>query len=176
MCTAARPGWRVLVVNNTWELLPTADVLYASDQSWWELHLRNVTSQFQGECWTASRLIAHRTGIHFIKVRDTPGLSVEPGTVSSGANSGYQAVGLAVLFGAREILLVGYDMQHTYGMKHWHGNHPAPLAQEVPVEGWRRRFGPLATDLQAAGVRVINCTRETALDCFPRGDLAQCLC
>lgn len=175
LCVAARPDWHVLVVNTTWERVPTADVLYAVDQSWWDLYLPSVRARFQGECWTGSRLVAHQAGIHFIKVRGTPGLSKEPGTVSSGGNSGYQAIGLAVHFGARELVLVGYDMQRTYGMKHWHGDHPPPLAQEIPVEGWRRSFDSLAVDLTAAGVRVTNCTRETALECFPRGELQQCL-
>jgi len=175
LCAAARPGWRVLVTNNTWERLPDADVLYAGDQSWWEMHVKSVADRFTGECWAGSRLIAHRTGINYIKVRGTPGLSKEPGTVSSGSNSGYQAMGLAVRFGAREIVLVGYDMQLTYGMKHWHGDHPAPLSQDVPVEHWRRCFDSLAADLVVANIRVTNCTGESALECFPRGDLATCL-
>jgi len=84
-------------------------------------------------------------------------------------------MGLAVKFGAREIVLVGYDMQLTYGMKHWHGDHPAPLSQDVPVEHWRRCFDSLAADLVVASIRVTNCTGESALECFPRGDLATCL-
>lgn len=175
MCAAARPAWKVLVVNNTWQLMPDADILYAGDQSWWEQHQPSVMERFKGECWTSSRLIAHRTGINMIKVRNTEGLSKELGTVSSGSNSGYQVMGLAVKFGAQEIVLVGYDMQLTHGMTHWHGDHPAPLSQSVPVDHWRKRFKPFAADLADANVRVTNCTVESALTCFPRGDLATCL-
>ena len=31
-------GWRVIVVNDAYRLLPRADILYACDARWWELH------------------------------------------------------------------------------------------------------------------------------------------
>lgn len=92
-------------------------------------------------------------------------------TIHHGANSGYQAIGLAWHLGAERIVLIGYDMQRTGGKSHWHGDHPRGLSNAIGVRGWARHFDPLARDLQAGGVDVINCTIETAIDCFPRADL-----
>lgn len=168
-------GWHVIVVNTTWQLLPNADVLYAGDTSWWDLHLPAVQKNFAGECWTQSRRIAHRDHLHHVKCSDEPGLTTKPGVVFSGSNSGYQAVNLAYLFGASEILLVGYDMQRTYGISHWHGDHPSPLNPDMPIESWVKKFGQLAHDLIAKEVAIVNCSIETALTCFPRQDLESCL-
>jgi hypothetical protein len=69
-------------------------------------------------------------------------------------------------------------MQHTGGMRHWHADYPAGLKMDnaSPVASWRLRFAALARDLTREGVEVINATRSTALDCFPRMDLEQALC
>lgn len=73
--------------------------------------------------------------------------------------------------GAERIILIGFDMQQTAGRSHWHGNHPSGLGNAEGVAGWRKNFPALAADLAARGVETINCTIETALDCFPRADL-----
>lgn len=175
LIAAARPAWRVFVVNTTWERLPDADVLYASDQSWWETHLPAVRARFRGECWTQSRFIAHRDHLHHVRCVGKPGLSRSPGLVHSGHNSGYQAINLAYLLGARHILLAGYDMQRTRGMSHWHGDHPGILNRGLNTSLWLENFALLAPELVQAGVTVVNCTIETALNSFPTGDLASCL-
>lgn len=168
-------GWHVIVVNNTWQMIPSAEALYASDGPWWDMHLSQVRREYRGECWTRSRYHAHRDHLHFVQCEDRPGLTSKPGFVFSGSNSGYQAVNLAYLFGAREILLVGYDMQRTYGMSHWHGDHPSGLSQQLPVDTWVTKFETLAKDANERGVRVVNCSIETALTCFPREELSACL-
>lgn len=175
MVAAARPGWRVLVVNNTWERMPDADILYASDQSWWDVHLPAVRARFTGESWTASRLIAHRDHLHHVRCVGNEGLSRAPGVVHSGHNSGYQVLNLAVLMGAQHVLLAGYDMQRTNGMSHWHGDHVGVLNRGLNTSLWVKSFETLPPALEQAGVHVVNCSIDTALTCFPRGDLQTCL-
>jgi hypothetical protein len=179
-------GWKVIAINNTWQRVPMADVLYACDQQWWKRYHMDVAAKFRGECWTGDRWAAHKYGLCHVQLYDKPGLCLEHGTIYSGANSGYQAVNLAYHFGAREILLVGYDMQMTYGMSHWHGDHPQGLIP-MPAVGysgsgcdpefpqWVDRFEVMADDLHSANVAVTNCSIETALPWFPRAELSKCL-
>ncbi len=185
-CTS---DWKVIAVNNTWQRVPMADVLYACDQQWWKMYYLDVAARFKGESWTGDRWAAHKYGLCHVQLYDKPGLSVEHGVIHSGANSGYQAINLAYHFGAREILLVGYDMQMTYGMSHWHGDHDSNLPPMPNVNGgrtplvssyaefpmWVARFEDLAKDLHDTGVKVTNCSIETALPWFRRGELAECL-
>lgn len=107
-----------------------------------------------------------------------PGLSLDPLRIHFGNNSGYQALNLAVLLGAKRILLTGYDMQcGKDGKKHWHGDHPVGFNNPSvgTLKTWCRNFETTLPDLKEAGVEVINCSRETALTCFPRQLLEETL-
>lgn len=107
------------------------------------------------------------------------GLSKEPHTLHCGKNSGFQAIGLAYLFGARVITLVGYDMANTDGRTHWHGDYPKGTKLGNPTglrfQVWRTEMQPLANDLKKAGVAVTNASRRTALRCFPQSTLEEAL-
>jgi hypothetical protein len=166
----------VIVVNNSWQCLPNADVLYAADGPWWDVHHAAVEAGFGGERWTAHADAAKRYGLCHIRVDQAiAGLSRVPGVLAWGQNGGYQAIGLAYKFGARKIILCGFDMAvWPDGRKHWHGDHTAGLANGDP-SGWVRNFDQLGRDLDADGVQVANCSARTALTCFRRADLAETL-
>jgi hypothetical protein len=93
-----------------------------------------------------------------------------PGIIRTGGNSGYQAVNLAWLFGASRIVLLGFDMGATGGRLHWHKDHGGKLHNPVPAKfkNWLRAFNLMAS---SCSVPIINCSRQTALTCFPRMDL-----
>lgn len=99
---------------------------------------------------------------------DKPGLSKDPTYIHQGKNSGYQAISLAALFGATTIILLGFDFQRTSGKSHWHGDHPRGLGNGGNFTSWISHMNQLAKDLARANVRVINCSRKTALKCFPQ--------
>lgn len=84
-------------------------------------------------------------------------------------NSGANAIALAAWHGAKRIILLGYDCQRTGGMAHWHGDHPPSLGNAKSLPSWPEKFRQLIPLL--SGTEVINCSRESALDCFPRGNL-----
>lgn len=66
-------------------------------------------------------------------------------------------------------------MQRTGGKFHWHGKHWGNLPNGQGFPTWIKNFAPLAVDLARRGVEVINATRETALQCFPRMSLEEAL-
>ncbi|HUG56620.1 MAG TPA: hypothetical protein VL002_00105 [Candidimonas sp.] len=88
-------------------------------------------------------------------------------------NSGLAAIKLAMQFGAEKIVLLGYDCQHTGGKKHWHGDHPKGLGNAGSVQHWSMRFAGFAR--KVSGVEIVNASRKTALECFPRMDLEDAL-
>ena len=53
--------------------------------------------------------------------------------------------------------------------------HPV-LDSSLPFPEWIKKMGVLAKELVAGGVEVVNCSRSTALECFPRGVLEDELC
>ena len=156
-------------MNNTWQLVPWATAMYAGDREWWDRYGAECT--FPGERWTRDPHATLRYRLKRVVGGNGAGLCTCPGRVHLGGNSGYQAVNLAFHFGAREIVLLGFDMHRQNG-GHWHGEHEGMLsAPERHLPVWRRAFDALAHDLAARGVRVTNATPGSALQCFPRGDL-----
>ena len=170
-----RGACHVLAINDNYRRLPNADVLYACDGKWWDVHNADVRRAFHGELWTLDKKAADRYGLHHVDSINQPGLCRDASRIHTGGNGGYQAVNLAFHFGARRIVLVGYDMQATGGQPHWFGEHPQPLSRSRNFASWRERFGVLAADLHLADVRVTNCTRQSALACFPMGNLTEVL-
>ena len=132
---------------------------------------------FRGELWTQCAAAAPEYGLRRMPSQNLPGLSDRTGYINQGGNSGYQAIGLAHQFGASRVLLLGYDMQRTGGKSHWHGDHPKPLgnvAKLLPGQ-WVKQMDRLALDAAACGLEIINCSRQTALSCFPRTTIKECL-
>lgn len=164
----------MIVVGTTFRKLLDADVLYASDAKWWAVYGAEVDRTFNGERWTcASRM----DDVNQVEAFDEPGLCTRPGRIHTGLNSGYQAIGLAFMWGAARIVLLGYDMQRgAQGESHWHGDHAGGLANLGTMHEWVRRMIGLAIDLDKRGIEVVNCTRRTALRCFDQRPLAEALC
>jgi len=98
------------------------------------------------------------------------GLSGARDRITYGGNSGHQAVHLAYNLGASRIILLGYDFG---GEGHWFGDHPGSLRSGHAFNKWLAEMAYLAQALAAQGVEVINCSRETAITCFPRKSIAE---
>lgn len=174
---AVRGRGTVLAINDTIKLAPWADVHYACDVRWWQTYARLPEVQTFGGKRVCLKCpgMEPPDGVEPQEWRDGAGLGTE--IIHTGSNSGYQAINYAYLQGARTIVLLGYDMQLTDGKTHHHGDHPAGLnnPNARTLANWVPKFRKLAQDLRDRGVRVINCTRATALRCFAQMPLERAL-
>lgn len=91
-----------------------------------------------------------------------------------GGNSGFQALNLAVQFGAKRIILVGFDMRLDHGV-HWHGPHGKGLnnPRDPLFASWRDALNGAAPTLAALGVEVLNASAISALTAYPIMDLRE---
>ena len=162
----------VICVNDNYRIAPWADHTYAADPQWWNMYIRNFRKVFQGNGWCQDKNACDRLGLSHIKGRYKPGLGKKD-IIHFGHNSGYQAINLAYLMGAKKIILLGYDMgaPHQSGKKHWFGNHPQGLRNNGNYAKWVQHFTPLANDLRAEKVDVINCTPSTNITQFRRSTI-----
>lgn len=163
----------VIVVNTTYKRAPWADVLCAADVRWWQWH--KGAKDFAGLKYATSKHVKW-SGVQILKNTGPNGLELEPTGLRHGHNSGYRAVNLAYHFGAKVIILLGYDMKRGEApgrLEHWHGEHPIPSRSSYPI--FVKHFRTIAEPLKAAGVDIINCTPGSALDCFPMADLRSVL-
>lgn len=147
-------------------------MIYACDRLWWLQYAKRVRQVCSGEFWTINQNAAKVEGLNLVVGERGAGVSRCPNTVMEGGNSGYQAVGLALLFGASRVVLLGYDMQFTGGKKHWHRDHAKSNPTPSAMKNWLGNFNLLASQSPAP---IINCSRATALACFPRMGLHEAL-
>lgn len=157
----------VIAINDAYRLAPWADVLYACDAKWWYWH--KGMPEFQGLKFSVDPVARHYPGVTILRKTGDAGLELDPTAVRTGRNSGYQAINLAVHLGATRVLLLGYDMKGD----HFFGHHPDN--SKPPFAICLQRFATLVEPLKAAGVTVINCSRSTALTCFPHRSLEDAL-
>ena len=169
-------GWPCIAVNDAWRLIPWAQYLYACDRQWWNKHGATVRAEFLGECWTQDAGSAKAYGIRHVTGVNFPGLSESRGTIHTNAHSGAQAVNLATLWGAKRLLLVGFDLQPVEGRRHYFGDHPPGLLNNSPYAVFVRRWVAIAADLKRMGVSVINCSPVSALRHFPHQLIEDALC
>lgn len=133
------------------------------DRQWWEVHLDEVNRTFKGVRYSTNPLPPQ-----FL----TKNLSMEQ--FPAYGNSGAACLTLAQQAGAARVIMLGYDCQFTNNQAHWHGNHPRTLDNAKYVNTWPAKFAKQAADLMV-GIEVINCSRATALDCYPRAKLEDVL-
>jgi len=163
---------RVIAINNAFTIAPWADLLYACDGNWWRHHPDAL--EFEGMKVTQDATVQGTLRIPSVNEK---GLSLDPLRINQGANSGYQAINLAVLLGAFEIILLGFDMKAKGSHRHWHADHPSGLnnPSDSNFESWIKNFDEMLPDLDRAGVRVINCSPGSALEAFPIANLEDVL-
>ena len=150
----AQPKGKVIAVNNAY-LLFDADLLYGCDYKWWNKY----RPKFDGLKVTQDARAAKEFGLLRVPSENLPGLSLDPLRIHQGGNGGYQAINLAVLLGAAEVRLYGFEMHGG----HWHGEH---VGLNNPEQGNFDRWVDSFRTIQSP-VPIINCTPGSALDCFP---------
>ncbi len=143
---------KVIAVNESWKLVPWADILFGCDSAWW-LHNRGVP-EFKGQRLTASPMAAKKFGIDLF--------------FSIGNNSGMRSIYLAERMGAETILLVGFDMHAAKGI-HWHPPYSKALRNpgKAEIAIWCKEMERVGKIFARKPIRIINCTPGSALKCFP---------
>jgi hypothetical protein len=167
---------RAIAINESWRLCEWADVLYGCDGAWWRA--RDGVPGFEGAklCYEARACREFGLGRVEIERHCDRILTDRVGCVGDGGNSGFQALNLAVQFGAKRVILIGFDMQLDHGL-HWHGRHPQGLnnPSENNIARWRQSIDGAAFVLKRLGVTVLNASPISALEAYPKMSLHRAL-
>lgn len=143
------------VVGCAFQLAPWADFIASSDAKWWRTYPEAM--QLPERYCMAN----HVRGVERVRIG-----------IATCCNSGVLALEVAKRKGATRILLLGFDMHgsHFFG-KYTNGltnTIPAKRKQHLAQYAQWRRMNP--------GVEVINCTPDSALQCFPKARLEDVVC
>jgi hypothetical protein len=190
---------RVIAVNNAYWLAPWADLLYFSDQVWWIWHHGGLEERQRGAKVEPVRHAGDARYHAFAGVKAAlanacthgreravrvlqnyghmPGLCGIRDGVHTGRSSGYQAINLAAHLVECDaaLLLLGFDMRAVNGRTHWHMAHHRATPEQDFANTMLPPFTSLVDPLAARAIRVLNCTPGSAIQCFPRAQLADAL-
>lgn len=161
-----RSGSIIIAINDAVRRCPFANVVFSIDRVW--LARRHATIRaFRGERVAvvdpAHARFLH--GIRYFRRSREARLSDDPGVICTGENSGFAALGMAIMRGAAKVFLLGFDMNgpgHFHSGYEWHCPHGV-----ADYPRWASYFDVLAEAARKRGVEVFNCNPESAIRCFP---------
>lgn len=169
----------VLAIKRNVELAPWADAVYGCDWPWWK-SVQGLPKFAELKLAYAPKAV-DQFGCKPVLIPDhatSDTLRFETvGTVGGGGSSGFQALNLAAQFGARRILLIGFDCQdrsgvHWYGRNNWQG---AGNPSGSNFRRWAPAFGNAARQLEERGVEVVNASPLSELKCWPKRGVSETL-
>lgn len=169
---------RVIAIKKNIEIAPFADVVYGCDAAWWR-SVRGLPD-FNGLKLAYDQNVCSEFGLQRVQIPNIHSndlLLGEVGKVGAAGNSGFQALNLAVQFGAKRILLVGFEASvrsgdHWYGRNNWNGaNNP----DELLTERWRKALDGAAGVLSNLGIDVINAAPYSQAMRFKKMTIADAL-
>jgi hypothetical protein len=167
-------GRRVVAINSSWEIFPTADILLFADHRWW-IENRRRLSGFKGRIVTVSELSADPRLLHLRKAQPPPALTARRDSLAMTRTTLQAAINLLVHFGCIRIVLLGADMRAgADGRTHHHRPHPwasKPGCWAVQMEGLQQVVPLLA----AKGIEVFNASPCSAIEWWPKKPLTECL-
>jgi hypothetical protein len=175
-----RPKARSIAINSSYLIAPWADMLFFGDERWWTREIKERAKAllaFAGDIATI-RVGVHHNRVHVLK-RIVPSaehpLSTELDTVAMQLTSTHAAINIAVLRGARRIILVGIDNRDgDNGRIHHHAEYPW-YRRKVTWDVKMQQLSYTVPALAAAGVEVINASLISTLPWWPKCTLADFL-
>ena len=172
--------------NNAYKVSPLTALL-ACNPEWWDYYWRNDPELRRADFakWTWDKPTADKYGLAHIRGEWGEGLSKDPEVIHYGHSSGYQLINLALHYHVSEFVLIGYDLRYPEGYskgernpggdRHFFGEYPKELEHWPGVGKGGEMTGLLdcyrTIEPDDYGIRIINCSPGSALDCFEMGKL-----
>lgn len=167
----------IIAVNMAYKLGDWVDCMFFGDTGFWRSRKANIL-QFQGLRVTcASDVFDDRIKVVHKNLRKKRGITFHPGMVSWNFNSGAAAINLAINFGAKRIILLGFDMYLDEGNnQHWHKVYKSSLnTVHDTMKKHLAGFPVIAEDIEGKGIEIINCSPKSSIACFPKANIWEVL-
>lgn len=110
-------GYKVLGINDAY-LFDCCDICFFGDKSWFDVH-KDYLLEFKKPIYTTAEV--EQSGIIKLEQKSS-GFIKSNIKVGWNCNSGFAGINLALNMGAKNIFLLGFDMQKTNEESNWHEN------------------------------------------------------
>ena len=149
------------------------NICYFADKKWWDAFHEEL-AEYTGLVVTDQPQLKGIAPewVHVMR-RQSEGLGTN--AIGFNSNSGCAATNLALILGAKRVLLLGFDMRLSAEHKpNWHDKVIDRANPDLYVR-FRRGFDRVKTCLPQVfpGCEIINVTDGSNLDCFPKVGVAE---
>jgi hypothetical protein len=164
---------RVIGVNDSFKLGDWIDICFYGDTRWFDWNVDAIT-KFSGLV-----ICCHpQNKVDWIKTVDREngfGINRNPKLVNWNKSSGGAAINLAVHLGAKNIVLIGFDMfMEADGEDNWHKEHKIlNKVKSSPYERMRKAFAEIKHDTDSIGIRIINTSLTSRIEDFEKMPLEE---
>lgn len=154
------------------------DVFHACNPEFYHYYWDKGLDAIEADKFTWDRDTALRYDIYHVSGKWAKGLSTNKGYIHYHHGSGPQLINIALHYGAKEMLLVGWDMRYPdkvsdkeyRSKRHFFGEYPKEL-QHWPKTGQDGSFTGLIKEMETIipsdyGINIYNCTKGSSLKCF----------
>lgn len=151
----------MIAVNSTWKVCRDCIGIYAGDYRWWKSYGDDIDINVPR--YSRSKNAERHHKAKYVRSR-----------VKGQYNSGMMAVEVAILKGASQVIMLGFDCSVKNGIHH-HGPHKqSPNPNPERCKRWVKMFEQLKRTHKQA--KVVNCSRYTELKTYPVRPLEDVLC
>jgi len=169
----------VIAVNMAYKLGDWIDVLFFGDDGFWKTRKEEIIA-FNGlrVSFESEKIRDSRVKLVARNPRKKQGITFTPaGLLSWNFNSGAAAINLAIQFGVKRIILLGFDMQlDQNNNQHWHKVYSSPLSGvKESMKKHLQGFPVIAKDIEGSGIEIINCSPNSAIQCFRKVNIWEVL-
>ena len=174
-------GLKVFGANRAHEIF-NCHVLHGCNHQFWDYYWQDIKDKPCDKWTTRPELKGKYEGLRYIEERWEDGLSSDPAWIAAHHGTGPQLVNIAYLYGCTRILLVGWDMRfigkvsRTQYKRRRYLGEDALTKNHWPMTGPQGEMTGLIREMETIkpedyGIEIINCTTDSAMRCFPFGEL-----
>jgi hypothetical protein len=161
-------GKKTIAVNKSILSYPNADVMYWTDSRVYGWY-KNEIDKFKGLKYSIRHNVTYTSDVKVLRKGNKFGLEDSKDAICHGNNSGYAAINLAYLLGAKRIILLGYDMRNDGKRGHYHDGYPVPITgNDIYKDQFIPGFNIIADLLKQKNVEVYNASMISALTAWPK--------
>lgn len=162
-------GKKIIAINRAFQVLPNADVLYWTDSRFYKWYKKEIDN-FKGLKVTCRPILDNPGDIIVLKPTSSLKFDDRMNTISSGNNSGFGAINLAIKLGAKKIYLLGYDMISYPNQTHWHDGYQITHNHTI-YDRMIVQFSFIAEDAKKMNIEIYNANLKSRLDVFKKVSL-----
>lgn len=184
--------WAVYGMNHVWREFVTLDGFLACNPEYYDTQWLKGLEAIPCPKWTWDMATAGKYGLNYIRGKWGEGFSKDPDVIHYGHSSGFQLPQIAVHAGFKRLLLCGYDMTYAKDYdgrnrrtgstpRHFFGEYDHPELNHWPSNRIENGvFVDLIKQFERVktlnpDIEIINCSPNSAMLCFPFGQLGDFL-